>query len=289
MPATIVRPDVFNYLDFRAYLKDFLKYMRMRNPAFRFQTLVEKFGLNSRSHYIDTMKGRRLTDKFIDSYLRICELEGKDADFFRAIVGYEQARTESEKTGYFNSIVALSPNLETVKLEQETYRYFSKWYHPVMLSLLDVHRQENDHRKLAKYIKPPISAVQAKRAIRLLEELSFISWDAAAGQWISYHKFFKCTDGAQAVALREFHRKMMEAGRNAYDRDYDGQNFSTLTLSASFETRRKIERLIVDFRKTLMDTIKEDSRSEVVIQINLQLFELSKLIRKKNARGATGL
>jgi len=38
-----------------------------------------------------------------------------------------------------------------------------------------------------------------------------------------------------------------------------------------------------------MDRIKEDSGSEVVIQINLQLFELSKAIRKKKARGAAGV
>jgi uncharacterized protein (TIGR02147 family) len=150
-----------------------------------------------------------------------------------------------------------------------------------MLSLLDVHKNENDHRKLAKVLKPGISAIQAKQAIRLLVELGFISWDQTAGQWTFHHKFFKCTDGARAVSLREFHRNMLEAGRIAYENDYNAQHFSTLTLSTSLDTKKEIERMIVDFRTAIMEKVKADSRSEAVVQVNFHLFELSKTIRRK--------
>ena len=289
MSSETFRPDVFAYLDFRLFLKDYLFYLRKKNPAFRFQTLVEKYGLHSRAHYIDIMKGRKLTDAFFDSYLQIAGLEGDAARYFRAIVGYDQAGTESEKTGYFNEIVALSPNLATVRLEQETYRYFSKWYNPVMLSLLDIYKRENDHRKLAKLFKPKISAVQSKRAIKLLIELKFISWDDNAGQWLFHHKFFKSTDEARAVALKEFHRRMMEAGRSAYENDFTAQNFSTLTLSTSFAVKKEIESMIVDFRKTIMEKVKSDAGPQTVVQLNIQLFEFSKNGGKKRIEGASAV
>ncbi len=277
-------PNVFAFLDFRSYLKEYLNYLRQKNSAFTFQTLVEQFGLNSRAHYIDIVKGRKLTKAFLDSYIRICGLTGDAARYFRAIVGYDQARADAEKTGYFKEILALSPQLETVKLEQEAYRYFSKWYHPVMLSMLDIYKGINDHREIARMFKPKISALQAKQAIQLLTELGFISWDEHRKQWTLHHKFFKCTDKALVIALKEFHKKMIDAGRHAYEDDFDNQDFSTLTLSASMATKKEIERMIIDFRKTIMEKVKADADPRFVVQMNLQLFELSKPMGRKKER-----
>jgi uncharacterized protein (TIGR02147 family) len=270
-------PNVFDYLDFRRYLKDFLHFLRQNNPAFRFQTLVEQFGLH-------IIKGRKLTSAFLDSYIRICALEGNAALYFRAIVGYEQASNDAEKTSCFNEILALSPHLETVKLEQEAYRYFSKWYHPVMLSMLDIYKGTNDHREIAKMFKPKISALQAKQAIQALSELQFVSWDENRKQWTVHHKFLRCTDKARVVALKEFHKKMIDAGRQAYENDFHNQDFSTLTLSTSVETKKEIESMIVEFREKIMEKVKTDVNPRLVVQMNLQLFEMSKPLSKKKDR-----
>ena len=65
MFSGISRPIIFEYLNFREYLNDYLHYLRKKNPAFRFQTLVEKYGLHSRSHYIDISQGKK-------AHLKVC-------------------------------------------------------------------------------------------------------------------------------------------------------------------------------------------------------------------------
>jgi uncharacterized protein (TIGR02147 family) len=238
--------------------------------------------LRSRAHFIDIIKGRRLTDAFIDSYIRFCVLNGKAERYFRAIVGYDQARTSSEKTCFFNEILLLSPELEVVKLEQEAFLYFSKWYHPAMLSMLDIFKHETDHREIAKMFKPRISALQAKQAIQLLTELKFVSWDESRKQWLHHHKFFKCTEKIRAIALKDFHKKMIEAGRDAYENDFQRQDFSTLTLGVSPKMKKEIEDMVIAFRKSIMEKVKADADPRLVVQMNLQLFELSKPLGKKD-------
>jgi uncharacterized protein (TIGR02147 family) len=274
------KPDIFNYLNFREFLKDHLGYIRLKNPAFRFQTLVEKYGLCSRSHYIDILNGRKLTKKFSGRYLQICGLSGKEAGYFQALIGYDQAQNDAEKMRHFHEILRLSPNLETVKLEQEAYRYFSAWYNPVMLSVLDLNRHEQDHRKIAALFKPKITAIQVRQALKTLTDLQFISWDKDRNVWNIHHQFLKSTDGAKAAALKSFHKEMQRIGMQTYKTDFDNQTFSTLTLSTSIKTKIEIEHMVADLRQTIMEKVKADADPEVVTQVNFQIFSLSKIVPK---------
>ena len=117
------------------------------------------------------------------AYKKICDLAGREAEYFEALVGYDQAKDDPERIRHFDTIVRLSPNLETIKLENEAYRYFSKWYYPVVLSVLDILKNERDHKKIAFFCKPRISAVSARNAIKALTELGFVSWDEGGNRW----------------------------------------------------------------------------------------------------------
>lgn len=282
MAAAPSKPEVFEYLDFRAYLRDFLDYLRESDPAFTFAAMAQRHGLASRGHYLDIVNGRRLTPRFVEPYIRICGLEGGRAEYFKALVAYNQARGEREKTAAFEQITALAPQLETVRLEEEAFEYFSKWYQPVMLSLLDVNRSVQDHRELAKLFDPPISAVQARKALAALIDLGYIAWDDAKREWTFLRKFLKCTDEARAVAVKRFHRQVQQLGMQAYEKRFEEQTFSTLTLSVSRETKAEIENMITDLRKHIMEKAKTDQNPQVVVQANFQTFDLS---RPKRGRG----
>ena len=275
------KPLIFNYLDFRAYLKDFLSFLRESNKAFSFQYLIDTYGLKSRSHWLDIINGRRLTDRFIPSYIEICGLKDDEAQYFRAIVGYAQADTEGEKERHFREIVRLSPTLTPVRLEDEAYRYFEHWYHPALISLLDIMKTEKDHRVLAESLSPAISAVACRKALTLLADLGFVLWDDAKKEWVLQKKFFQCTDAGYAAALKRFHKQLFDLGRKAYEEHFDKQLFSSLTLSVTQDTKKEIAAIIAESRKRILDLARKDESADRVVQVNFQIFEMSTIKRKK--------
>jgi len=274
------KPDIYHYFDFRKYLADYLTYMRNLNPNISFQKLVDDFGLNSRSHYIDIINGRKLTKRFIPNYEKICDLNEKDALYFRTLVAFNQSKSIDEKKELFEQIIKLAPNLETVQLENEVFGYFQHWYIPAMISLLDVYKDEQDHRILAKKFNPPITAVQARKALNTLQKLGFISWDLQKNEWIFNRKFFKCSNESKAVALRQFHRQVYQLGSDAYSNQFDDQTFATLTVSVSEETRKEIDIMIAQLKDRVMEKAKADCNPDVVVQVNFQSFLLSQSKRK---------
>jgi uncharacterized protein (TIGR02147 family) len=286
MDHSLQKPDIFKYFDFRLYLSDILNWFRTRDPDFTFQKLSETCGLNSRSHFIDITNGRKLTKKFLPVYLKICELKEKEAEYFKALVFYDQSLVSEDKREHFKIISAFSTNLDIVKLEGEIYQYFEHWFIPAMLSMVNLHRNERDHRVLAKYFNPLISAVQARKAIKILTKLGMIYWDADKIGWIITRKQFQCSSDAQLSALKGFHRQVQKLGIAACDANIEGQTFSCQTLGVSMQLRNKIDEMIGDLRKKILDQVNKDTAPEVVLQINFQTFYLSNTGKKHSDEGS---
>jgi uncharacterized protein (TIGR02147 family) len=249
--------------------------LRDRDPDFTFQKLAETHKLNSRSHYIDIINGRKLTNKFLETYTKICELNEKESEYFKALVLYDQSTISEKKREYFKTISSYSSNLESIKQESEIYQYFEHWFIPAMLSMLAIYKNENDHRIIAKYFNPPISAVQSRKAINILIKLGMISWNATKNEWILKKKQFHCSKEAENSALKEFHKQVQKLGIDVDDTELDRQTFSAQTIAVSMQMRNKIDEMISDLRLRIFEQIKSDITPEIVLQINIQTFKLS--------------
>ncbi len=272
-------PNLFGYLNFREYLKDFLEFYRAQRPAFRFQTLVDEFGFATRSHLLDVLKGRRLSNKYLSAYHRFCNLSSKELEYFNALVNYNQSKSPSQKAKGFALVQSLCPSITTLELEQEAYQYFAKWYHPLVLSLLDLDLSEASPQAIASKSRYPLSAKEVSASLKFLKQSGFVSWSELENRWVYHTKFFKSTKGAQAAALVAFHGHMQKLGALAYEEQFDSQTFSTLTLSMSLETKKEIDAMIVDLRKRILEKVKQDNHAELVLQINLQNFELTRTVK----------
>jgi uncharacterized protein (TIGR02147 family) len=270
------KPDIFSYFDFRLYLADLLKWLRDKDPKFTFQKLAETYKLNSRSHYIDIINGRKLTGKFLETYKKICELNENEAEYFKALVLYDQSTILEHKREYFKTISSFSSNLERITHESEIYLYLEHWYIPAMLSMLEIYQNENDHRVIAKYFNPPISAVQSRNAINVLIKLGMISWDNSKNVWIFKDKHFRCSKEAEESALKEFNKQMQKLGIDVVETELGRQTFSAQTISLSMQMRTKIDEMIIDLQRRILEQIKSDTTPEIVLQINLQTFQLSR-------------
>lgn len=265
-------PVLFDYLDFRKYLRDFYEFNKKYTPGFSHQMICEEVKLGSRSHFFDIMYGRRLTDKFLPRYVRLLALESKSAEYFRALVHYDQSRTDTQRREAFQILSTLSPNLETLKLDAQFVQLFSEWYQPVLLALLPLHRKERRPEVLCKYFRPRITAHQCEQALVLLQELGLARY--GKGGWNLGRKFLTCSATVKELALKPFHRTMQEFGIYHYDHHYDEQVFSTLTINTTQQIKKKIEDLLRDTRSQILAMVKEEPREETVLQVNMQAFSL---------------
>lgn len=105
------KPQVFNYLDYRLYLSDTYSYYKETTTYFSYRYFSSKAGINSSSFLKLVIEGKRgLTDETCEKFIHALRLWGKEGDFFRILVKYNQAKTPQEKLRNFK-------DLETIKAE----------------------------------------------------------------------------------------------------------------------------------------------------------------------------
>src|SRR6186997_2681837 len=89
---------VFEYLDYRAYLRDFYREQKAKSRAFSHRAFSRRAGLRSSNYLSLVMKGARdLSSDMAPRFAKACGLIKHEADFFCDLVAYSQAKTTEEK------------------------------------------------------------------------------------------------------------------------------------------------------------------------------------------------
>ncbi len=147
-----------------------------------------------------------------------------------------------------------------------------------MFSMLHIVRNVRDHRVLARLFNPPLSAVQARSTLQVLMQLEMIKWDNDKNEWIMKKKQFISSSSAQAAAFKGFHRQIQQLGKNLFEAEFEKQKFYSQTHCVSVSLKERIDEMVLEFQRNVLDLINEDSSPQVILQINMQTFCLSQII-----------
>lgn len=85
-------PNVFDHVNFREYLDQWLRARKAASPRFGYRAFAAKVGSRDPSLLTNIIRGRRpLADDRLDAFVRVIGLEGDSAEYFRLLVRFGQA------------------------------------------------------------------------------------------------------------------------------------------------------------------------------------------------------
>lgn len=113
-------PNLFNYLDYRHYLRDWLVAAK-KHYGFSYRVFSRRAGLRSPSLFKMVMDGDRdLIEGSLHKFLEGLNLSVKEKEYFAALVLYNQASTEEHKQRYLGRIRILREGVK--ESVQEAFR-----------------------------------------------------------------------------------------------------------------------------------------------------------------------
>ena len=275
--------SVFDYSDYRQFLKEYYESHKALNPAFSYRYLAQKAGVNSAPFFKFILEGKRNLTKA--TILKTCialKLNDREAEYFENLVFFNQAKTISDKTMYYARIVECRKPLDVKTISKERYEFYSKWYHSVVREVVTFFDFKDDYALLGQQLLPPISAREAQESITLLERLGFIERDDAG----LYHQ----TDtiigvkpgGHEAFIIERFQTEMLEMAIKSFDTVQRSERMSaSTTFSISKATFDLFKMRTREFRKELLEIAKLDNEPDRVVQFTFNLFPLSQGKNKK--------
>jgi uncharacterized protein (TIGR02147 family) len=275
--------DIYEYSDYRQYIKDYYERHKAVNPAFSYRYLAEKAGINSAPFFKFLIDGKRNLTK--SSLLKTCaalNLKDKEAEYFEHLVFFNQARTVKEKNQFFDRLIALQKARNILRIRQDQYAYFGEWHHCVIRELAAMADFREDYGALGRMLKPALSAERAEESVKLLLELGFLRKEK--GRYVQSEPLLTTGFGIQSYQIIRHQVKMLEMAIEAFERCAPSDRIaSSTTLSLSRKGFEKIIGKLRDFRTHVMEVARQDEDPEAVYQMTMNLFTLSQKRKEKVA------
>ncbi|MCE9580004.1 MAG: TIGR02147 family protein [Deltaproteobacteria bacterium] len=270
--------DVFGYLDYRAFLRDVYLARKAASASFSYRAFSRRAGLKSPNYLKLVMDGERnLTAPMAARFAKALGLDDESGGYFTDLVAFNQARTSSERAAHYARLSSSTRYRKTHRLDLAQAAYYATWYVPVVRELAARSDFQDDPVWIAARTWPPITRLEAARALDVLLELGLLVRDDDGKVSQGGKALVSTGPELHAVHIANYHRTMMGRAAESIDLIPSAErDISSLTLGVGEDGVRRLKERIQRFRRELLElTLLEDDPKQVV-QVNFQLFPLTR-------------
>jgi uncharacterized protein (TIGR02147 family) len=273
--------DVFGYLDYRAFLRDFYSAKKAGSRGFSYRSFSRKAQLKSPNYLKLVVDGERnLSDDMAERFAAACGLGEDEARYFVDLVAFNQATSLAERNKHYARITGYQRYRQAHKLDLAHAAYYSAWYMPAIRELVARADFQADPSWIAEQLIPPITRLEAERSLQILTELGLLVRDAS-GKLKQADVLLSTGPETSGLHIAAYHRGMMQRAMESIDLVPPGErDISSLTLCLGANGLRSFKERVQRFRRELLELSALEDDPEQVVQMNFQLFPLSKGARK---------
>lgn len=268
--------NIFEYGNYRGYLKDMYQLLKKEKASFSFRYFSKIAGFSSPNFLKLVMEGNRnLSPESIEKFSTALKFNKKEADFFRNLVYLNQATTLEEKKFYADLLLKSRQFKQAHPLKKTQYEYYTNWFTIPVRELVATKNFKEDPEWIAKQLIPSIKASEAKKALQDLLDLKLIERNNQ-GKLVQTDVIITTGDDVDSTSVKAFHKEMIQKGSQSLDRyHYKERDISCVTLGISQKNIDKLKEITNRFRQEILELAKNEEDAERVYQVNVQTFPLS--------------
>lgn len=273
--------NLFQYSDHHTYLSDSLNALRSLNSKLSYQKLMDELQLTSKSQIFRLLKA----EPFVLSKELVYRLSAylghspREAEYFHLLVAFGEAESESDRLFFFEQLKKVSRPIPKARFSGTDFEYFSEWYYPVVRELVTHPKVTLD--TIGKSIYPPLTEEQVQNAIAVLEHLGMIHKEGT--QYVQKQSAIVPDPEFRSLVIRSFQIRHMKIAEEALKySNIQQQHLGAITFGINKEGEQRIRNKISEFISDVISIASQyENNYDHVMQLNLQLFPVSKVIKEK--------
>jgi uncharacterized protein (TIGR02147 family) len=269
-------PNVFAYLDARKYLGDHYAHKKRTSAGFSYRSFARRAELKSPNYLKLVIDGdRNLTPEMARRFAAACGLSGTAATYFVDLVAFTQARSTDEKAASYERLLRFREHRAIHRIDVAYGQYHSRWYVPAIRELAFRADFRGEPEWVAAELVPPITVKEAEAALHLLRELDLLV--ERDGRLVPGEALVSTGPEVKGLHYVQYHRTMIARAVVALDeRPAKERDISSVTLCLGPGAIARMKDRIRAFRRELLQLSADETEPVQVVQLNLQLFPLSR-------------
>jgi len=269
------QPDIFNFMDYRKFLKAYYQYQKNLNSNFSYTIFARKVGL-SRSflHHVINYQGILQEDKAL-KLAHACKFNQWESDFFLALVMWNQSKDEKMQKLYWERMMGLSPKEDFYSLQGNEEKVITHWFSLALLELVTIKGFVNDVDWMAQKFGNKVSPQEIQETLDLLLIVGLLQFKNKRLVKTKKTVVAKRMGKIPPSILREYHKKNIPLGIEAIDSvDPSLREISTMSIAIEKKKIALLKNKIKNFRAEILEYVDACSKPEEVYQLNIQFFPL---------------
>ena len=267
---------VFDYLDYRAYLKDFYEERKSEFAFFSYRMMAESFGLFPSNVFRILHGDAHLPSRCQSRALEVLGLTGRSAEYFQLLISYARERSVKARNEILEKALALR-DVSRKPLEEKELAYFDHWWVAVVRALLELTKGRAVPGELAGLVNPPVREEDVRAALALLEDLQLVK-KASSGRMLPAETHLTAGGEAKAKAVHRFQRQILSLASESLERfPPQVRDVSTLTLSMDERAYGEIREMIRECRRQIQKRVEESKSPDRVMQLAMAFFPAAAL------------
>jgi uncharacterized protein (TIGR02147 family) len=276
---------VYAYLDYRAFLRDHYAAKKAASRAFSYRAFSKRAGVASPNYLKLVIEGQRsLSTKMAERFALACALDADASRYFVHLVAFNQAKSSTERAEAYDKLTGFQSYRQAHKLELAHAAYYSDWYMPAIRELAASAQFRDDPEWIADQLVPKVSPLQAQRALETLVELGLLV-RGTNGRLIQADALVSTGPETRGLHIVAFHRAMTQRAIEAIDLVPAAErDISSLTLCLGRGGLATLKTRLQRLRRELLELSALETEPEQVVQVNFQLFPLSRAPKRTGNR-----
>jgi uncharacterized protein (TIGR02147 family) len=274
---------IFDYTDYRQYLKDYYEYRKKENKSISHRYFEQRLQV-SEGYFSRILKGEKnVSDVLLVRFTQILKLSKKEAEYFENMVKFTLAQ-DGRSRGYYYDKMLERGRRKISSLTIDQYELFQESLHLLVHALVNmlIIRPDMDLGKVGQMLTPPVPASRIRESLELLSTLGLIGLNEH-GNYVVVKRILSTGCNPKDVTLRRFTKKSLVTASDLLDvLPLQERSVAIMTVSISPETYEKILEKLNSVRQEINNLIAQDRDMDRIYQIGMYVVPLCKKIRKES-------
>lgn len=268
--------DLFDFLDYRQYLREAFEERKASNAAFSYRMLGDRIGLHpSRIHRVLSRESH-IAPGQVEAFAKAFGLRGSKARYFDCLVRHAKAKSPSESQLWLAKLAEIR-GIAGRGLKRPEHGIFREWYFIPLRCMLHTGRFKDEWDLLAASLVPPIRPEQARQAVESMERMGLVERDVD-GFWHAREAHLAAEGAEPGSALRAWHHSMLRLAGEAVERFPKAmRHHGTLTLSVDAPGAEAVVELLRECRGKVRGISDSCRAPDRILHLGMQLFPVGRI------------
>jgi len=269
------RPEVFDYHDYREFLRDFLEFATSHEPRRSLRKISEECEFSAGYLPLILSGQRNLTSKSQKTLSKALGLSSQESTYLKYLCVLADSNNPEEWQWAMRKLQKTSTYPTRHAKELEVYQYLSQWYLVAIREMTNLEGFEANPEWIRARLRNSPPTRELADALRFLVEKGLITYDQN-GKVAPPQKELECKGGVFRLALGSFHRQILALAAKAVDELPAGERVVIgHTVALNKDDFEKISEILESARKRVIEIGEKRDGGDTVYQVMLTAFPLT--------------